>query len=84
VEARALVAAAVAALVLAPPARADDLDRLAPVLVHDRSERFPATSVAESGAPGTRGEAPAPVVYGRGGAVAAVHATVPLAAPSRS
>jgi hypothetical protein len=46
-------------------ARADDLDRLAPILLHDSSERYPATSVAASGVPGTRGEAPAPVVYGR-------------------
>jgi hypothetical protein len=41
------------------------LDRLAPILVHDAGERFPATSVAESGVPGTAGAVPAPVVYGR-------------------
>ena len=56
----ALVAGAV------PAAAADsDLARLAPVLVHDRDERFPIASVADSGVPGTSGAAPAPVVYGR-------------------
>ena len=36
-----------------------------PVLVHAGAERFPATSVAGSGIPGTRGAEPAPVVYER-------------------
>ncbi len=35
----------------------------APVLVHAGAERHPAASVAGSGIPGTRGAAPAPVVY---------------------
>jgi len=36
-----------------------------PVLVHAGTERHPATSVARSGVPGTRGAAPPPVVYER-------------------
>jgi MYXO-CTERM domain-containing protein len=62
VEARPLVAAAAAALALAAPARADDLDRLAPVLVHDSRERYPAAPVPRPGA------GPGPVVYGRAAA----------------
>jgi Vacuolar protein sorting-associated protein 62 len=54
-------------LVAVCEARAADpaLERLAPVLVHDADERYRATSVAESGVPGTAGAARAPVVYGR-------------------
>jgi len=37
----------------------------APVLVHAKAERFPATSLSRSGVPGTAGAAPAPVVYAR-------------------
>jgi hypothetical protein len=36
-----------------------------PVLIHASGDRFPATSVAGSGVPGTRGAAPPPVVYER-------------------
>ena len=67
----AALAAALALLAPVPQAAAQGrsadagLDRLAPVLVHDAGERFPATSVAGSGVPGTAGAAPAPVVYGR-------------------
>ena len=59
--------AALGLLAAAAPGRAADarLERLAPVLVHDASERFPATSVRGSGVPGTAGEAAGPVVYGR-------------------
>ena len=60
------VALLLAALLPAPARAADpELERLAPVLVHDRDERFPLASVADSGAPGTAAAAPAPVVYGR-------------------
>jgi hypothetical protein len=70
-RAAAAVAAALAAFALPGAGAAAqgpsdaELDRLAPVLVHDADERYPATSVAESGVPGTAGAAPAPVVYGR-------------------
>ena len=45
----------------APAAAADP----APILVHAGAERYPATSVAGSGIPGTRGAEPGPVVYAR-------------------
>ena len=64
---RTALLAAVCLLTAAAPARAADarLERLAPVLVHHSSERFPATSVRGSGVPGTAGEERGPVVYGR-------------------
>ncbi len=54
-----ITALALAALAFAAPARADDLNSLAPVLVHDSRERYPATSVPRPDA------GRAPVVYGR-------------------
>ena len=45
----------------APSAAADPV----PILVHAGAERYPATSVAGSGIPGTRGARPGPVVYAR-------------------
>jgi hypothetical protein len=54
-----------AGLAICAPAQAADLRATAPILVHDSHERFRATSVRGSGVPGTAGEAPGPVVYGR-------------------
>jgi hypothetical protein len=65
--ARTALLAALGFLAGAAPAGAADsrLQRHAPILMHDASERFPATSVRGSGVPGTESAAAAPVVYGR-------------------
>lgn len=65
--ARTALFAALALLAGAAPAGAADarLERHAPILVHDASERFEATSVRGSGVPGAERAAARPVVYGR-------------------
>ncbi len=63
-RARRLLIVALAALAVpAGTARAAQVERLSPVLVHDADERSPATSVSGSGVPGTEGEPPGPAVY---------------------